>query len=189
MHASDIQLKRLCQCLDGSGTLITAALLVAAWLLVFRPLHAESSELVNRQAQLKRFLRTRDALRSSQQKHDQDLQTHRKEINGLMARIPPSSREADFLDLLSEAAREAGVTLHNFRPLGSQPGENIGRTQIQLSGPGPFESLLQFLDRLRTASRMNRISRLELGVADADRNGCTVEMTLDLFFNAQAASS
>lgn len=189
MQNPNTQLKRLRQCLDGSGVLITAALLIAAWLLAFRPLHSESRDLTNRQGQLKRFLQTRDALRSSQQKSEHELQAHRQEVDELLARIPRDSREADFLDLLSETATDTGITLHNFRPLASQPGTDIGRTQIQLSGSGPFVSLLQFLDQLRTGSRMNRVSRLELGVADADRSGCTVELTIDLFFNAQAVGS
>lgn len=189
MQTLDKRLKRLQQGLDGAGAVITVALMIAAWLFAFRPLHGETHQLADRQSQLKRFLQTQDALQDTQQKNAEELRVHRQKMDDLLARIPRESRESDFLDLLSQTASETGVTLHNFRPLSSQPGTEIGRSQIQLSGHGQLESLLQFLDQLRTASRMNRVSRLELGVVDADRNGCTVELTLDLFFNAQAVRS
>ncbi len=180
---------RLSRQLNAAGLLSVVGVLAAVWFFGLRSARQESVALANRQTQLQRFLETETSLASEHQFQQAALATQREETEQLLGRIPADSREADFLQLLSKTAEHSGVTLQNFQPLSSQTGEHIGTTQVRISGRGPYQNLVEFLDRLRQTSRMNRVSRLELGVADASRQICSIELTLDLFFNVHVSES
>ncbi len=180
------ELIRLNYQLNAAGLLGVVGVLAAVWFFGLRSARQESVALAYRQSQLQRFLETETLLAAEFQSRQAALVTQRQETEQLLDRIPTDSREADFLQLLSDTAEQSGVTLQNFQPLSSLVGEHIGTTQVRISGRGPYQNLVEFLDRLRQTSRMNRVSRFELGVADASRNVCSIELTLDLFFNVQA---
>ncbi len=182
-HPDLIRLNRV---LNAVGLLSVAGVLAAVWFFGLRSARRDSEQLAGRQAQLQRFLETETALTSEHESQQVSLERQRTEIELLLTRIPREAREIDFLELLSETAKQTDVTLQNFQPLSGQPGTSIGTSQVRISGRGSYENLIRFLDQLKTMPRMNRVSRLELGVADAARNVCSIELTLELFFNVQS---
>ena len=182
-HPDLIRMNRL---LNAAGLLSVAGVLAAVWFFGLRSARQDSEQLTGRQMQLQRFLETETALASEHETQQAGLKQQRAETELLLTRIPREAREIDFLELLSETAEQTDVTLQNFQPLSGQPGTQIGTSQVRISGRGSYENLIRFLDQLKAMPRMNRVSRLELGVADAARNVCSIELTLELFFNVQS---
>lgn len=179
-------LSRLERQATGIGVACLAGVLASAWYFGLLPSRGAFRQLTDRQTQLERFIETETALRDEHQACLAELDGQRRINDSILARVPLEPKEADFLELLSAAAEKSGVEVQSFQPLSSQSVGHIGVSQIRISGRGEYLNLIQFLDVLRKMPRMNRVSRLELAAADAERRMCSIEVTLELFFNERS---
>lgn len=177
------ELRRLKRRLNALGLVCVLGICAAIWLLGVQPTAATTRDLTNQHAKLTRFLQTHSTLQVEHRQHQSLLQRQQSRTQEFLSRIPQESRESDFMDLLSEMASQSGVTLSNFRPQYTQPGEFIGTSQVRIQGAGSYRNLIDFLNRLRQSPRMHRIRNLELSVARSGEEICSVELTLELFFN------
>ncbi len=178
-------LVRLNRLLNAIGVLSVAGVLATVWFFGLRSARQDSEQLADRRAQLLRFLDTEENLVGENRAQQAAAEKQRKEMEILLSRIPREAREVDFLELLSRTAEQTGVELRNFQPLAGQSGEHIGTSQVRISGSGGYGNLVEFLNRIRQLPRMNRVAQLELGVVDSSRNVCSIELTLDLFFDVR----
>lgn len=177
------ELSTLKRRLNAFGFLCMFGICAAIWLVGLQPTAAANRNLTRQHIRLTQFLRTYPAAQVEHRQSQEMLRQQLAQTEAYVSRIPQDSRESDFMDLLSEMASQAGVTLSNFRPQYNQPGEFIGTSQVRIQGAGSYGDLIDFLNLLRKSPRMHRIRNLELSVARSREEICSVELTLELFFN------
>lgn len=183
------ELMKLKRILNALGLMCAFGIGAGIWLLGVQPTAATTRDLTHQHAKLTQFLQTHSSLQFEHERNQSLLQRQRSRTQEFLSRIPQESRESDFMDLLSEMASQSGVTLSNFRPQYTQPGEFIGTSQVRIQGAGSYQNLIDFLNRLRQSPRMHRIRNLELSVARSGEEICSVELTLELFFNFRSAEA
>ncbi|MEZ6068084.1 MAG: type 4a pilus biogenesis protein PilO [Planctomycetaceae bacterium] len=166
-----------------------AAIGLLFWLLVIGPINVELQLEQSRLAHFTILSGGGDAVAAQQAKLSRRLDELRHQQAEAAGRIPAEAREDDFLKLLSEHARASELRIQDFRPMGILQTPTHDQMRVRLSGEAEYEAVCRFLDALRSADRMTRVTMFEVSVADAQRRRCSVDLTLDIFFNERMHSA
>ena len=169
--------------LRALSLLVGGAIGLLFMLLVLGPMQAAIRLEEDRIQRLHGVRNSTEAVEAQQLKLTAQLHELRERAKSATHRIPTQAREDEFLTLLSHTARKTGVDVQDFRPLGILQNSDHDQMQVRLTGQADYSAVCRFLDALRAAPRMNRVTLMELSVVDAQRRQCSIDMTLDIFFN------
>lgn len=174
------KLKVLGACLHAAGLVTLLAIAGVGYLLVLRPLRAETADRHARAAMLENRLQDSDVLRAEHRRLTLAVAEREQKNRAVARRVPNEPLEAEFLAQAAALAGQAGLKLGDFRPGVVRVREGHSQMEIQLSCLGPYRSLCKFLDRLAGLDRLSRVAQMEVNAgASAD---CPATVTLVIFF-------
>ena len=168
----------------ASGVIGLLFMLLVAW-----PMQAAIELEQDRMQRLQGVRNSESAIEAHHIRLQSQLETLRGQIATAASRIPAEAREDEFLTLLSRTAQETGVQVQDFRPLGIIQNLRHDQMQVRLSGQADYAALCRFLDAVRVSPRMCRVTQMELSVVDAQRQRCSIDMTIEIFFNDRSTST
>lgn len=183
----DHRLVQLDRSLHAVGAVIACAILVGGLVLVRRSLAAERTSIDARIAEARQILDKEDALHTEHSHLEHRLSDLERRTGELLARIPETPREAEFLAQLSGLAGESQLAIRSYRPDSPVESERYQRLDIELVAEGTFTSLCRFLEGLESLPRLSRLTHLEVESASAEDGTYPVTMTLRIFFAPEHA--
>ena len=101
--------------------------------------------------------------------------------DSLRARVPADAREAEFLEQVTEVAREVGLHIHDYRPGTVTTLGEYSRMEIGLSCAGNYNGICDFMYRLATLPRLANVTKLDI-LVPAPEEMYTLNMTLVIYF-------
>ncbi len=167
--------------LHGLGVL---GLLAGGWLLtvgICGPLEEQRQECMAQSARLDRLLDDSTQIREENARLTAALKQLQEQRESLQQRVPDDPREAEFLEQVTEVAREVGLQIHDYRPGTVTATGEYSRMEIGLSCAGNYVGLVDFLHRLASLPRLANVTKLEV-VAPSPEEMYTVNMTLIIYF-------
>ena len=168
--------------LHGAGIAAVVACAVAAELLVYAPIAAESEELTNQSDEYAAFLQNGDAIRTRHADLSARLLDKETKLTQLYKQIPDTARESDFLEQLSKLANDGELVIHKYRPRAPVTQERHSEMEIELSAQGGYEGICKFLNGLGELPRVCRVSTLQISVPSSGSVDYTIELTLRIYF-------
>lgn len=169
------------------GCGLTFAVLAGAYMLALRPLRAESAESESRVAETVSFLNSSDTITSETRRLTLRLSELGQEMERILAGVPESSRESEFLGQLAELLRDSSLTLEEFRPGTVRESGQYRQLEVEVTGEGTYRDLCRFLDGLEKLPRLCRILRMEISSDDQSEARYPIRMTLVIFFAPSGA--
>ena len=176
------KLKRLGLLLHAGGLLITLGAVAGSGFGAYRLLSREWSEINRRSTEAQAYLATASKIREH---HAEELRRLRQEevrLESLLARIPTTPQESEFLAELTRLARDAQLKISDFKPAEMKGSDSHAAVEIALRTEASYEGLCRFLDGLSSLPRLCHVKRLSLKAPDASQSTYPVDMTLQIFF-------
>lgn len=177
-----VRLQRLGLLLHGAGLLLTIASVAGSGLTAYGLLSREWSEIHRRTLQARAYLNTAPTIRENHAAAIEQMRQEEARLESLMARIPTTPQESEFLAELTRLAREAKLRITDFKPSEVSGGEAHAAVEIALRTEASYEGLCRFLDGLSSLPRLCHVKRLCLKAPDAAQTSYPVDMTLQIFF-------
>ncbi len=175
------QLVALRVMLHLTGTLGFAALLIAAWSFLIRPIEAQRRVTSQRMAELDTTLVAAEEIREENALLSQRLSADREQEAALKARIPDDPAEAEFLALASELAAETGLEIQDYRPNSAIEDPSCSSLEVELICEGDYASVCGFLDGMSRLPRLSRVKRLHID-STKGKEDYSIEISVLLYF-------
>jgi Tfp pilus assembly protein PilO len=173
--------------LHGLGAL---GLLGGAWLLtvgVYGPLEEHREDCMVQSARLDRLLDDSTQIRAENARLTAALKKLQEQRDSLQRRVPDDPREAEFLEQVTEVARDAGLHIHDYRPGTVTATGEYSRMEIGLSCACTYPGMCDFLHRLATLPRLANVTKMEV-LAPSPEEMYTVNLTLIIYFGVGKAT-
>lgn len=177
-----VKLRRLGLLLHGVGLFITLAAIAGTGLTAHGLLSREWSEIHRRTLEARTYLKTAPSIREHHAAAVKQMRQEEERLESLMARIPTTPQESEFLAELTRLAREAKLRITDFKPSEVSGGESHAAVEIALRTEASYEGLCRFLDGLSSLPRLCHVKRLSLKAPDAAQTTYPIDMTLQIFF-------
>jgi Tfp pilus assembly protein PilO len=176
------KLQRLGLLLHGGGLLLTLISVAGAGMTAYGLLSREWSEIHRRTLQARAYLKTAPKIREDHAAALKQIRQEELRLESLLARIPTTPQESEFLAELTRLAREAKLRITDFKPSEVSGSESHAAVEIALRTEASYEGLCRFLDGLSSLPRLCHVKRLSLKAPDAAQTTYPVDMTLQIFF-------
>lgn len=176
------KLKRLKWLLHVSGLFVTLGTVAGSGLGVFQLLSREWSDIHRRSSAAQAYLSTAHRIREHHAEALRQLRQEEVRLELLLARIPTTPQESEFLAELTRLARDARLKISDFKPAETKGADSHAAVEIALKTEASYESLCRFLDGLSSLPRLCHVKRLSLRAPDASQSTYPVDMTLQIFF-------
>jgi Tfp pilus assembly protein PilO len=108
----------------------------------------------------------------------------KQRAEGIRARIPDHPNEGEFLKQTTQAAKDSGITISEYRRGEIDYDGDHSRLKVHVSLTGNYASICRFIDRLESLPRLSRIDNLTLS-NESHSEVYPVEIILTLFFRAE----
>ena len=168
--------------LHAVGFSLTACGLFASWFFIYEPSQAELSMHDQRTAVQSDFLDREKQIRSDNEALQQELAETERLLVNLLARIPESPEEADFLAQLARIAKESKFEIRDYKPGKVVEKDSYKEMEIQLSAEADYPGICRFFDKLDTLPRLHRISNLTIEATGGAGEFQPVHITLKIYF-------
>jgi Tfp pilus assembly protein PilO len=143
------------------GGCVTAALILAGFYLS-NPLIIAQEELKERLTSIESLKETGETVLMNLTRAEAEVRQLREKEVQRFARSSPKNDETAFLEWANSQSKVSGLEVRDFRPSNRElSGDYVSRTVV-LSTQGSYESICNFLDRLRECPYMLRITNLEI---------------------------
>jgi Tfp pilus assembly protein PilO len=179
---STSRLKRLGLLLHGGGLLLTLSIVIGVGFGSYALLSREWSDIHRRTAEARAYLATAPAIRNQHADAIKRLRNEEVRLESLLARIPTTPQESEFLAELTRLARDARLKISDFKPAEVQGADSHAAVEIALKTEASYEGLCRFLDGLSGLPRLCHVKRLSLKAPSASQTTYPVDMTLQIFF-------
>lgn len=176
------KLRRLKWLLHAAGLFLTLGTVAGSGLGVFQLLSREWSDIRRRSSAAESYLATANSIREHHAEAVKQLRQEELRLELLLARIPTTPQESEFLAELTRLARDARLKISDFKPAETQSADSHAAVEIALKTEASYESLCRFLDGLSSLPRLCHVKRLSLRAPDASQSTYPVDMTLQIFF-------
>lgn len=177
-----VKLHRLGLLLHGGGLLLTLGSVLGSGLAAHALLSREWSEIRRRTQEARAYLATAESIRDHHAAAVKQMRQEEVRLESLLARIPTTPQESEFLAELTRLAREAKLKITDFKPSEVNGGDSHAAVEIALRTEASYEGLCRFLDGLSSLPRLCHVKRLSLKAPDAAQTSYPVDMTLQIFF-------
>jgi Tfp pilus assembly protein PilO len=176
------KLSRLGLLLHAGGLLVTLGSVAGAGFGAYRLLSREWSEINRRSTDAQTYLSTAPTIRDHHADAVKRLRQEEVRLESLLARIPTTPQESEFLAELTRLARDARLKISDFKPAEMKGSDSHAAVEIALRTEASYEGLCRFLDGLSSLPRLCHVKRLSLKAPDASQSTYPVDMTLQIFF-------
>jgi Tfp pilus assembly protein PilO len=179
---STTKLARLGLLLHAVGLVLTLGTVAGAGFGASALLSREWSDIRRRTDSAKNYLATAPEIRNH---HTEAVKRKRQEevrLESLMARIPTTPQESEFLAELTRLARDAKLKISDFKPAEVKGSDSHAAVEIVLKTEASYEGLCRFLDGLSGLPRLCHVKKLSLKAPDPSQSTYPVDMTLQIFF-------
>jgi Tfp pilus assembly protein PilO len=174
----------------GLGAVVACLILGLSYQLLLDPLAQQAAEHERRAAELEESLRAAPKTRAENERMQAQVSEARARLERLLALVPETTREAEFLELLTESAHEAGVEIRDFRPGTARARDRYHQLEVQVAAEGDFQSFSRWLHQIGKLPRLTRTQNLTITSAPAGQGRqCVLTMTLAVFFGAKTDST
>jgi len=167
--------------LHAAGLAIVVLVAAAGQVCLLRPVASRIDACEATADQLEARLSTLGNRRAEHEELMRRSAVLAKDTAVLAKRVPAEALEAEFLSQVSATASQVGMKILDYRPAEANSQEDCSRMEIRLSCSGPYRSLCGFFDRLSAFDRLSRVTEAEITSAGTD--GCSVQMTLVIYFH------
>lgn len=183
------QLAMLSWLLHAAGLGVTVAILFVAIALVIRPIGDESRRVAEKIQATTDYVQRNPELTARHEHLKRTLADRRNRRAELMARIPDSARESEFLTQLAQLARSTGMAISRYNPGESVEEGSHASLGIELKAQASYASICSFLAGLEHLPRLCRVTELSIAAAAPDDEQYQVGMTLQVFFTATSEAN
>ena len=173
--------------LHGLGLL---GLLAGAWVLatgVYAPLEEWREDCLVQSARLDRLLADSTQIRAEHARLNAALKQLQEQRDSLQRRVPDDAREAEFLEQVTEVARDVGLHIHDYRPGMVTTLGDYSRMEIGLSCAGTYVGMCEFLHQLASLPRLANVTKMDV-LAPSPDEMYTVNMTLIIYFGVSKST-
>lgn len=178
----DNQVRKFEWMLNGC-CLVFALIILGLFLgILTRPLISSSIKYRSDSRELKLFLNDRFKIEKEHDELISKFMQFDQRREGIMARIPDNPQESVFLSQISQAAKNCGLSVQEFRPSTAKRNERFSEMEIELSSFGNYDSLCRFLELIDELPRYTLVSDISLDTGGSDES-FPVQMKLRIFFN------
>lgn len=181
-QTATVKLHRLGLLLHAGGLLVTLAAAVGSGMAAYGLLSREWSEIHRRTVAARAYLESAPTIRERHASAVIQMQQEAARLESLMARIPTTPQESEFLAELTRLAREAKLRITDFKPSEVSGDESHAAVEIALKTEASYEGLCRFLDGLSSLPRLCHVKKLSLKAPDVSQTTYPVDMTLQIFF-------
>lgn len=166
-----------------TGTGLTVLLLVGLYVFAFRPILADSARVGKLESATQEFLDTSDDITRETRESQSQSATLDQELTRILAGVPESANESEFLGQLATLADGSGLKLGQFRPGQTTQKDTYRQLEIELTGQGTYPAICRFLSGLKDLDRLCRLETLNISSNDsAGTAPYPIRMTLVIFF-------
>ena len=166
------------------GTGLTVLLLAGLYVFMFRPVLAESARIEKLESATQAFLENSDKITRETREAQSHSASLDKDMARVLAGVPESPNESEFLGQLATLAREASLKLGQFRPGQTTQTDTHRQLEVELTGHGNYPAICRFLAGLSELERLCRLQTLDItSNDDAGSDQYPVRMTLVIFFS------
>lgn len=179
---STTRLARLGLSFHAIGLLVTVGTVAGAGFGASALLSREWTDIRQRTEVARAFLATAPEIRNH---HAEAVKRKRQEearLESLLARIPTTPQESEFLAELTRLARESKLKISDFKPSEVKGSDSHAAVEIALRTEASYEGLCRFLDGLSSLPRLCHVKKLSLKAPDPSQATYPVDMTLQIFF-------
>jgi Tfp pilus assembly protein PilO len=166
------------------SVLVVFAATVAA---CFQPLHMKRQIILQDELASRDLLQRGDALRSRYEATAAEVALSERRLGKILAKMPASADEAQFIHALSQLGAQHEVRLSKFSPGAGQELGDYRSLELQLNGDGAYEAVCRFLHALPQIERVSTIDRLQFSAANANGDQCAFEVSIHLLYGAPPA--
>jgi len=168
-----------------AGAAVLCLVAGAGWMFVLAPLAEQASSLARHEAELREAIRAAPKTRADNERMLAQLAEAQAKLAALVARVPETAREAEFLEQLTEAARAAGVEIRDFRPGAVRDRQRCRELEVHLVAEGDFQSIGRWLHAIGNLPRLTRTHHLTVTGPPSNSNRGAVSLTLAVLFGAK----
>jgi Tfp pilus assembly protein PilO len=173
---------RVCHGLLHACGAVVALLVMIAGAGAHRAIAARHEWVKQQQVQASDLLARAAEVCEAQKSEQRRLQSVQQEAGTLRARLPDSVQDTQFLQQVSELARQSDVTLGDFRPGTLAKFPSHSELEVKLHGEGAYEPVCRFLAGLQRLGRAYRITQFNLTSSASQDVRCRLEVELRLAF-------
>lgn len=158
-----------------------------AYLMLIDPLSQSIADAGQETQRLSRLVRTGASIQTRHQELSETLQHLKERTARVQERIPAGSQEAEFLEQLSEIARQRDITITDYRRQQVIEQETHWQLTVEVSADGDYPSLCEFLAGLHQLPRITSVTRMEIDGAAEKNERYPLRLNLVLYFGLKPA--
>ncbi len=175
-------LKQFDAMLHAAGAIITVALAVVLYLVLYAPLDRRHTHVVAHTASLDALLDRASDVRGEHAKLSESLAEIMKRSEALHRRVPQEPREVEFLTQVTEAANVEHLIIRGYHPSTIVNKQGYSQMEVTLNGEGTYYSICGFLDRIDRLPRMSSVVKMDIR-SESPTIDYPIELTLVIYFN------
>lgn len=169
--------------LHTAGLASTLAIVLLTVELGVLPARSQQQSVDAEIAAVRDFLARADDVNAEHQQLQQQVDLTEQQFAEAITRIPETAQEGEFLAQVSTLARNAELTIREFRPGSVTEHATHRELEISLAASGPYRSLCEFLGGLDGLPRLCRVRSLTVDRnADKQSENYPVRMSVVVYF-------
>ncbi len=176
---------RFSSLIDAAGLLIVVTVCGVYYVGWQRNLNADRQSERSEIARLERLLKNSAGLLDETRRLDTELHQLRVQASSARDRIPPRPNEAELLRMISNAAKQTGIAILDYRRHKAVDQKTHSQFQVTVSVRGDYRSLCRFLNDLDSMPRLTQIASMDIAPAASEAHQLQVEIKLDVYFGIQ----
>lgn len=170
--------------LHAAGLIPLLGIGMLFWLAYAKPLNAEKLAVRQEIDQVTGRLADGVAIRTHHQQLKKRLGDNQDTIALVRDRIPDDAREAEFLRLVTDAARQASLKVDNYSRGQETSRPEFSQLDVHIQASGSFASVCRFIDYLQQVHRVARVVSLQLD-STPRQHGYPLSMTIRLYYGVR----
>ena len=164
------------------GLSVTFAIVTTAYIIAVAPMQRMLVSFQSRIDSASRLSARTAELQKQHRASSLQLASSEAALTTMLARIPETPHESEFLAQITEVARECQLNIRKYHPTEPVNEGTFTAMEVQLDATASYEGVCRFLDGLRTLSRLCRLTRLRLHATEEENGELPMEMTLRIYF-------
>ena len=165
-----------------AGAVVIAVFLTASYFGLSTSFAWKMSGQTERIAELEKYLNRAPSIRSKHATLQQALARIKQRVQEIDQRIPDDAREAEFLGQMSEAARQTGLAIRDYRRGRNTETTSHFQLEVRILGEGSYSSICRFLERIHELPRAVAIDKMRIST-EKENNVYPVDMTFLLHYH------
>ncbi len=174
--------------MHGTGMLTIVVCGVVFYFVVYAPLESRREQDEERARHVQRLIEDADDVFAEHERMSAAVDKFADRAASVRRRIPDDPNETEFLKTVTQAAKDTGLEIRDYRRGRVEAKERHWQLEITVSGAGTYESICRFLDRIEAMPRITKVKTLAI-TSSAQSEVYPADITFVLYFGLQQESA